>query len=333
VKPVALLTINGRDVSSAIFGEGGILISLTITDQAGTKSDTLELEIDDREGFTAPPKGAEVQAWLGYEPTPVYMGRFTVDEWTKAGPVRTLRVSAKAAEMTSTIRAAKTKSWDGKTVGDIAREIAGEHGLQAVVAESVAGLSIAHIDQQNESDLGFLSRLARRAGATFKLGDGQVVLSERGAMSTLPSGKEKPTIRLTPDMVGEWSATTAERGDYKAVVCTYMDHAAGRRVSVTEGEGTPKHRDRRLYASEAEAKAAARAQLGDLTRGKITFETSGTGLPDVFAEAKIDAQDFDPDVDGEFLIKSVTHSFTSGGYTTSISMETGGEGDEEGEGD
>lgn len=334
--PAARLTINGRDVSTSIFGDlanggaGGVLVSLTVTDEAGTKSDTLELEIDDREGFKAPPKGAEIQAWLGYEPTPVYMGRFKVDEWTKRGPVRTLRVSAKAAEMTSEIRAAKSRSFDGKTVGEIATQIAGENGLQATVAPSIASQTIPHIDQQNESDLGFLSRLAGRAGAVFKLADGKVLFSERGS-GQLASGNEKPTIGLTPPMVSDWDATSADRGEYGAVACSYMDHDQGKRVTVTEGSGKPKHRDRRLYGSKEEAEAAAKAQLGDLTRGKVSFSTNGPGLPSVFAEAKIDAQGFDADVDGEFLIKSVNHTLDSGGYRTSIQMERGG--GSEGEGD
>ena len=329
--PAARLEIDGRDISTSVFGdlknagEGGVLISLSVSDQAGTTSDTLELELDDREGFKAPPKGAEIKVWLGYEPTPLYMGRFKVDEWTKSGGSagRTLRVSAKAAEMTGEIRARKSRSFDGKTVGEIANQIAGENGLTATVASSIASQVIEHIDQQNESDLGFLSRLAGRAGAVFKLADGKIVMAERGS-SQLPGGGEKPTISLTPAMVSDWDATSADRGEYGAVSCVYMDHEAGQRVTVTEGSGTPKHRDGRLYGSRAEAEAAARAQKGDLARGKVSFATRGPGLPSVFAEAKIDAQGFDADVDGEFLIKTATHTLDSSGYNTSIDMERGG---------
>lgn len=329
--PAARLEIDGRDISTAVFGDlknagqGGVLVSLSISDQAGTTSDTLELELDDRESFKAPPKGAEIKVWLGYEPAPLYMGRFKVDEWTKSGGSagRTLRVSAKAAEMTGEIRARKSRSFDGKTVGEIANQIAGENGLTATIAPSIASQAVEHIDQQNESDLGFLSRLAGRVGAVFKLADGKIVMSERGS-SQLPSGGEKPAISLTPVMVSDWDATSADRGEYGSVACVYMDHDAGKRVTVTEGSGTPRHRDGRLYGSKAEAEAAAKAQKGDLSRGKVSFSTRGPGLPAVFAEAKIVAEGFDVDIDGEFLIKTVNHTLTSAGYTTSIDMEKGG---------
>lgn len=324
MRPAARLTIAGRDVSTAIFGDAGVLVSLTINDEAGVKSDTLEIELDDREGFKAPPKGAEIRVWLGYEPAPVYMGRFTVDTWTKHGPARTLSISAKAAEMTTEIKAAKSRSWDRQTVGGIVQSIAGEHRLTAVVDPALASIAVEHIDQQNESDLHFLSRLARRVGATFKLADGKALFAKKGSTS-LPSGGAKPVIVLTPEMVGGWEATSADRGNYKAVAATYMDHDKGKRVTVRAGSGKPEHRDRRVYATEAEARAAAEAQLGDLTRGKVQFEARDCpGLPSAFAEALISAEGFDPDVDGEYLIKSVSHTLDGGGYRTSISMETGG---------
>lgn len=320
--PAARIIIDGRDVTTNLFGQGGPLVSLTITDEAGVKSDTLELELDDREGFKAPPIGAEIQAWLGYEPAPVYMGKFKVDEWTKSGSPRMLRVSAKAAELTTAIRAAKSRSFNKKKAGEIVKKVAGDHGLSATVSSDLESIEIDHIDQQNESDLGFLSRLAKRVGATFKLADGKVIFTAKGSDS-LPSGKTKPTVTLKESDVTSWSFTRQDRGGgYKAVSCSYMDHGAGERVSVTSGSGKPKHRDRRLYATKAEAEASAKAQIGDLGRGKHQGDVDMPGRTDVFAEGKIVLDFGDPDLVGDHLIKSVTHTFTASGFTTRASFET-----------
>lgn len=81
-----------------------------------------------------------------------------------------------------------------------------------------------------------------------------------------------------------------------------------------------------LYATEAEARQAAMAQFGELNRGRVQLEFNGEGRPDVFAEALVQAEDFDPDVDGEFLIRTVTHTFTKEGFVTSIAMESAGSG-------
>lgn len=324
MRPAARVTIAGNDVSSVLFGANGPLISLTVTDEAGVKSDTFELELDDREGFKAPNPGDEIQVWLGYEPAPPHMGRYKVEEWEKSGPARTLRVSAKAAELTSAIRAAKVNSFDQKTLGEIVEQVASSHGLTAQVDSELASIAIDHIDQQHESDLGFLSRLAKRNGGTFKLADGKVLVAKKGS-GKLPAGGDKPTVTLTPGMVTSWSATQGKRGEYKTVSASYMVHAEGKRKTVKAGSGEPKHRIRTLFGSEAEARAAAKAELGMYARGQMTVEITAPGLPTVFSEGKIVLDGFDPDVDGEFLIKTVRHTFSSSGYTTSISAETGGD--------
>jgi phage protein D len=87
LKPSARITLDGKDITTRLLGGGSncILESLTITDEAGVKSDSLELSIDNRDGFKAPAIGGQIQVWLGYDPSPAYMGKFRVDEWTKSG--------------------------------------------------------------------------------------------------------------------------------------------------------------------------------------------------------------------------------------------------------
>ena len=315
--PAYRIEIDGKDFTD-LWGKR--LTSLSITDEAGIKSDTLEVEFDGRDKIRAPKIGAKVRVWLGYAPAPVLRGQFIIDEWNLSGPLRTLRVSAKAAELTSRIRAAKTRAFDGKALGAIVNQIAADHGLTAQVDSELASIQIAHIDQANESDLGFLSRLAKRNGGTFKLSDGKVMMAKKGG-ANLPSGTAKTAIALTPDMVGSWSFTQGKRGEYKTVSASYMDHAKGKRVSVKAGSGEPKHRIRTLYGSKAEAEAAVKAELGAYTRGQGTFEVSGPGIPTMFAEASVTAAGFDQDVDGGYLVKSVRHTLEGGGYSTDISME------------
>lgn len=319
-RPAARITLNGKDVTT---NWESVLVSITVTDEAGLTADTCEAVFDNRELFTAPPIGGELKVWLGYEPSPKYVGSYTVDSWTKEGPIKTLTVSASAADFTSELKAAKTRSHHDTTVGDIVRQIGGEHGLSTLVDGDLSSRPIAHIDQQTESDLGFLSRLAKRQGATFKLADGKILFVKKGSKK-LASGRDKPQIALKPGDVSTWTGSSGERGDYKAVKAAYMDHPAGKRTYVTAGSGTPCHRDKRLYGSKSEAQAAAAATLGDLQRGKRSFEFDGPGNPDLFAEAIVSPKGFDPDVDGDYLVKTVTHSFSGTGYRTNVTAETEG---------
>lgn len=64
------------------------LLSLTITDEAGIKADTVEITLDDRDGLIElPAPGAPLLVFLGYRETGLIpMGLFTSDEVTVTSP-------------------------------------------------------------------------------------------------------------------------------------------------------------------------------------------------------------------------------------------------------
>jgi phage protein D len=330
-RPGARISANGKEITSLLLGSGGqkaILVSLSITDEAGVKSDKLEMVIDNRDPFAVPPIGSEIEVALGYEPAPAKMGRYRLDSWSKNGPPTVLTLSASAVELTTNFKEKRLRSYHEKTLGEIAREIAGRHGLKAAVDANLAAQHIAHIDQQAESDMGFLTRLAARYGATFKVGDGRLIIAAQGSAAA-PAGGSKGVIVVRPVDVSTWSVTQAERGGHKSAVAYWHDHQAGKRIAATAGHGSPRHVDRHVYPTKAEAEAAAKAALGRLTRGRRSGEISGAGNPAIYAEAQIRLEGLDPECDGTFFAKSVRHEFSAGGYTTSVSLESerGGDSD------
>ena len=316
--PIARVILNGTDVTAKWWS---VLASVSITDESCVKSDTCEIEIDNREGFSAPPINAKISIALGYEPLPVHMGEYIVDSWTKRGPPKVLTVSGKAAELAGKIKSHKIRSHHQTTVGAIVNKVAGDNGLTALVDSDLGNIPIDHIDQQNESDINFLTRLAKRSGAVFKLADGKVIFAAKGSKK-FPSGKGKSAIVLTPSQVTSWQITSSERGGFKTASAHYMDRVAGRRKTATAGTpGGTHHREKRLYRTKEEAEAAAKANLGDLTRGKVSVSIEMPGDPLVFAECLVTLTGFDPDCDGTYLAKSVTHTFRKDGYTMSLSLE------------
>lgn len=324
MRPAARIVANGVDITTKLIdprSQRAILVSLTITDEAGIKSDTLELEVDNRDGFAVPPIGSEIEVWLGYEPAPVRMGRYRLDDWTKSGPPRTIKMSAKSAELTTAIKSPRVRSWHEETVGSIVSMIAAANGLALALDPDIAARAIAHIDQHNESDVSFLTRLAGRNGATFKVDDGKVLFVAKGSRN-YPTAGPKPVTVIRPADVSTWSVTASERGGFQSVVCQWHDHQAGTRKSVTAGAGEPVFRARHVFSTEAEAKAAADATLGDRKRGRREAQFAGVGNPALFAEGVVRLEGFDPDCDGEFFVKSVTHSFSASCYTTSVTLET-----------
>lgn len=340
--PAARIVLDGIDITAnlipAPFGlplesggavipggmlSGGPLLSISVTDNEGTKSDSCELEVDNREQIPAPKKGAKLEVWLGYSETGlVFMGSFEVDQWRKRGRPRTLSVSAKAAGLTGDIKSQKSRSFHGKTVKEIVDFVRSKHpALKAIVDNEVGQTKIGHIDQSSESDMAFLNRLARRVGARFKIANRTIILTKAGS-GKLPTGDEAPTFVL--DEIGEtdWDATGAERGDYKSAAASYIDPDTGKATTVVVGEGKPRYRDRKTYKTEDEARTAAQAQIDDLRRGKQSFNCNLPGRPEMFAGAKVQVVNHDPDVDGAYIIKTATHSLDSSGLRTSLACET-----------
>ncbi|WP_152048879.1 contractile injection system protein, VgrG/Pvc8 family, partial [Aureimonas psammosilenae] len=337
--PAARIVLDGIDITAnlipAPFGlplEGGGMIiptgfgsltnraplmSVSVDDNEGLESDSVDLEIDNRLQIPAPKKGAKLKIWLGYATTGlVYMGTFEVDTWSKRGLPRTLTVSAKAAGFTTEIKAPRSRSYHRKTVGELVEQVAERNGLDAVVHPALRDLPIGHIDQSGESDVNFLTRLAKRIGGNFKIGDSRLIMNKAGA-GTLPSGSPAPVFSFTQTGQESWEATGADRGSYKSASASWQDTKKGERQSVVVGEGKPRYRDRKLYKTEEEARQAAKATIDGLTRGKVSFSTSFPGRPEVFAGARALVSNHDPDVDGIYVIKSARHSLDGSGLKTS----------------
>jgi uncharacterized protein len=346
--PAAQIELNGVDITAnlipapfglplasggMIIGPNGLgfgngpLLSVSITDNEGKKSDSCELELDLREYIAAPGKGSMLQVSLGYAETGVTnMGLYQVESWTKKGPLKTLTVSAKAAGLTTDIKAPKSRSYHQMSVSDIVQQVAGKNGLSAIVSGDIGGIQIGHIDQSAESDLNFLTRLAGRTGANFKVANNMVIFSKAGS-GVLPSGGAAPSFTLVPTGQTDWSCTGAARGEYQCISVPWLNTQTGEREWHEEGSGEPKLRVRKLHKTEAEAQAHAKGVKGALARGNKKFEASFPGDPRWFAGAQVNVVGFDPDCDDDYTVKTSTHKLDGSGYNTSISCEQSGDGD------
>ena len=102
----------------------------------------------------------------------------------------------------------------------------------------------------------------------------------------------------------------------------YDRHKAARVFEeVTGGQG-PASVLGSLYQNKSEAKAAAGANKSDLDRKKGGGSFTIVGNPFVVAETIVVASGCRAGVDGEWLARSVEHSYSDAGYVTKIEVET-----------
>lgn len=149
-KPAFNVIVNGDDVTSVFAAR---LSSLTLIDEAGVQSDSVEIALTDHLRFAkleVPPNGAEIEVALGYTFRRKYMGLFIADSVELGGPPDLMRIRGTASVNGTTsggktaLTGQKTRSWpEGTTVSTLVATIAGEHGLKSAVSEALGRRHLA----------------------------------------------------------------------------------------------------------------------------------------------------------------------------------------------
>ena len=334
VRPEFRLLANQADITATIQDR---LVSLRFTDAAGLESDVLEIVLADHDPLQPiqmPPTGAELELFLGYDGLAQRMGLFVCDEVELAGWPGEMTIRARAAPFDTSkggkqnLQTQKTRSWPkGTKLGDMAKKIAKEHGMEAAVAKSLASIALPHIDQADESDLHFLGRVAKKYDAVVKPAGGKLVLAKKGETKSV-SGEQLPAVALVPTDVSRFRVVMSKRETAGMVVAYWHAVKQAKRNEVKVGQGEPVSRLKMYYPTKEMALAAARSELQRRERGKVTVSLTMPGRTDLVAEAPLTLAGFRDGVNGEWVITRVEHSLDSGGYSCTVEAETPNSGDQ-----
>lgn len=330
IQPDYELTINGVNITPKL---GKRLIDLQLTESRGEEADQLSITLDDADGRMAiPPKGAKIEVRLGWVGQLVDKGSYVVDETEHSGTPDRISIRARSAEMAKSLRERSSRSYHGTTVGAVVEQIASANGLPVKIAPELAAKPVQHMDQTNESDLHFLTRLARQHDAVATVKKGTLVFLRTNSRTTA-SGQALGAVHITRQSGDQHRWHTADRTSYTAVRAYWHDGKSARRKGVVAGSkskgSTKTLKD--TYASEADALDAAKAEMQRVDRGAATLSlTLALGRPQLMPQSPVTVDGFKPEIDGEgWLVKSVEHSIADGGYTTQIECERLGSGDAE----
>ncbi len=322
--PAYKLTIDGLPPSPTLKDR---LMSISVILNNGETSDQLSLSFDDRPtlfggALSLPRQGVSLNVSLGYETYLAEMGSFEVNHvgLSSSGGGSSLTVAATPSLLLNET----SRTWGGKTIADIVGAIAKEHNLTAKVSPAYKLQTIDVINQLNESNSAFLTRLAKRYNAVFKPMAGNLLFMEKG-QGTSASGLPMLPISIVPHDILQWSTQLSERQGYTKVVAYWPDLINAEDGEVYVPSGTPQAGEKvlrlpHLYNTEQEAKAAAEAKFDEINRSDTNLSMTIIGNPDITAEGKISVSNLRSDVDGGYIVKSATHNFSSGGYQTSVQV-------------
>lgn len=335
MRPSFTIQANSRDITDAVKDR---LLELTITDEAGIKSDQLKLTLDDRRsknGAVAalPSIGTTLAVSLGYAETGLRdMGSYLVDEIELRHPPATLSVGARAADMGGPFRSRKTRSWEATTLGAMVNVIASEHGYEAKVDSELSGIAVPHLDQVSESDMALLTRIAEKHDGVAKPVHGFLVLARAGEAKAT-SGSALPRIELDLSEITSWSFRHSARSpggqakggenkdekQYGGFKARWWDYEAGVDKWVTVGSEPFEELPYR-HKTEAEAKAAAAGKMNKGKRKEGGLSITMPGNTRVAAECPLYIV-LRPGLATDWRITKVDHRLSGSGYTTQLEAE------------
>lgn len=324
------VTLDGTDLTETMAPR---LLSLSIAEKRGDEADQLDITLHDADGrLEIPKKGAVLKVQLGWKQgtgLPIGLidkGSFTVDEANWSGNPDTITLRARSADMTGAIRVRRERSFVGKTIQEVVSAIASANGLTPSVEQALGAKTIPALGSGAKSDAALLRALGKRFDAVATIKTGTLIFAPIGSGKTA-SGKalaEETIDRGQTDGSGDYSRI--DQNDTAGVSARWHDKSSGTRKSVTvdgKGEGKAK-RLRKVYASEEDAKQAARSESSRLARQVAKMTTKLTyGRPDIFPERPIALTGFKSEIDArKWVVSECTHTMDGeGGLSTSLTME------------
>lgn len=275
------------------------LISWELVDDSGYQSDQLTLRVDAQGLDGLPREGDTVGIELGYKETGLtdkgdykitrIMPRLFPDSVTIVATAAPFQVDDKTE-----YKKRRSRSFENVTLGGLFRQIVQSHGFEPRVAQDMDGIVLAHVDQSDETDMSFISRLAKRYDAIAKPVNNLYVLARRGQVKTISGQSMQPVAVSLPadNKLGKQSfinasADLASRGKFKGVIAVYWDADKGQDVEVQRGEA-PFKKLREPLDSALQAEEAASGELRKLMRSGVKIKLDVPGDPAMGAEGLID---------------------------------------------
>ncbi|HGJ5860351.1 MAG TPA: phage late control D family protein [Arsenophonus nasoniae] len=340
-----MLSAGNQNINQRLQGR---LISLTMTDNRGFEADQLDIEIDDADGNLMLPKHGEILSLhLGWKNQPlIFKGQFTVDEIEYRGTPDILTIRGRSADFRSSLNVKREISYHQKTIADIIKTIAKRNNLEPAIDKQLAAIRLAHIDQTNESDGSFLTRLAKQEGAIAAIKNRQLLFMPQGNGKTV-SGITISPLLITRSSGDNYRFSFADRNAYSGVTASWLDTRKPtnadkiklKRKSKTQQPTTSKVSEQQgsylvgaegniltlahTYANQNNAKRAAKAAWQKIQRGVASFSIQlAKGRADIYPEMPVKVQGFKPEIDhADWLLTRVCHSLNDSGFTSTLELE------------
>lgn len=171
--------------------------------------------------------------------------------------------------------------------------------------------------------MAFLRRLGRDHDAVATINDGNLILKPIGDRATV-SGETLPAVTIRRRDGDRHDYQMQKQEEATGVSADWHDRGSAKKKTVTAGKAEGARKLSRTYASEADARAAAKAEAGRAARQPRTLSLSlALGRPDLKPETPITVAGFKPAIDAQrWVLAEVTHTLGDRGFSTGLRLES-----------
>ncbi|MGV2287276.1 contractile injection system protein, VgrG/Pvc8 family [Trinickia sp. YCB016] len=299
------------------------VLSVTYSDNLTGKSDEIEVQLEDADGRWSnawyPGKGDTLTLKIGYEHEPLLpCGTFDIDEIEFAQPPSTVTIRALSTSVATPVRTAENRAFENTTLEAIANFVAKKNG-QTLKGE-IGQVRIERATQLHESDVKFLTRIAKEYGYAFKIVGKQLVFTELAKLR-----EQKPVVTLSVQDLISIRLTDKIKGVYPEAKGRYFDPKTRELTSYNAKSGDKETSSDTLKltvraSSKAELQTKTDAALAEANLRQTTGSVTVPGDPRLVAGVTFELTGCGR-LSGTFQISSARHRISRSGYTSDLEVQ------------
>ncbi len=251
-------------------------------------------------------------------------GEFELDSVVADGPPQTVTIKATSLPYSNSIRQSnKSKSWENVKLSEIAGTIANSAGM-GVMFESHYNPSYDRVEQYRKSDIAFLSKLCKDAGASLKITNNVIVIFDQ---SEYENKKAVAKFKFKDGSYINYRLSTGTNSTFTSCHVSWTD-SSGTVISATEYAENYSDKNggesrclevRQKVSSIAEAQMLAHKMLRLYNKYTYTAEFTIIGNTNYAAGQVVTLEGFGA-WNGKFIIEQAVHTLNSSGYRTKLAL-------------
>ncbi len=241
-------------------------------------------------------------------------GKFCLDDLCFSGPTLTCTIGGVSVPEGNSFRSTeRNKIWKEVTLKEVGAEIANKYHLLYDYSGDV--ITLGTVEQNEESDSGFLSRICQEHDMAIKIYYGKIIIYDKGVYEARP-----PVTTIYARDMQDWSYNTTLTGTYTGAMIKYTSGADDKELVCAVGSGS------RILNLNEKVESLKEAQIKACARVNAENERAETMSVTIMADTRITAgSNIEIEglcrIDGKYFVDKVTHQIEAeGAYTMALEL-------------